>query len=221
MIELSHVGKVYQGREGEVHALRDISLQISEGEFVSIIGSSGSGKSTLMNILGCLDEATEGTYTLFGRPVKGLRGRTMARVRNREIGFVFQHFNLVSGLTAFRNVELPLILRGEKPAVRREKTQAALAGVGLSQRQGHLPAQLSGGQQQRVAIARALVTDPRLILADEPTGNLDGPSSDAVMSLLTDIHAAGRTVVLITHDPAVAARADRIIRIENGRIIPF
>ncbi len=218
MIELSHISRVYRQKGRRVHALRDVSLRVKSGEFVSIIGASGSGKSTLMHIVGCLDEPTSGQYLLFGAPVQRLRGAEMAAVRNREIGFVFQHFNLVSGMSARKNVELPLAFRGEAPAVRREKAERALRMVGLDRRMEPLPSELSGGQQQRVAIARALVGQPRIILADEPTGNLDAPSAAGVMELLEDIHREGRTVLLITHDPAVAARADRIVRMENGRV---
>ncbi len=219
MVELSHVSKEYHCKKSCVHALRDISLHIFPGEYVSVIGSSGSGKSTLMNIIGCLDEPTCGEYRLCGQPVQGLRTSSMARVRNREIGFVFQHFNLVHGMSALKNVELPLVFRGEPPAQRREKAERALRLVGLEKRMDHVPAQLSGGQQQRVAIARALVGEPHMILADEPTGNLDAPSAAGVMELLEKANAQGRTVVLITHDPAVAARAGRMIRMENGRIV--
>ncbi len=221
MIELSHISKIYCQKGRQVHALRDVSLSVRQGEFVSIIGSSGSGKSTLMNIVGCLDEPTEGQYLFCGKPVQRLHGAAMAGVRNREIGFVFQHFNLVPGMTALRNVELPLVFRGEAPAVRREKAARALRLVGLEMRMEHMPAQLSGGQQQRVAVARALVGEPRVILADEPTGNLDAPAAADVMELLEGIHQKGRTVLLITHDPAVAARAERIVRMENGRIAAY
>ena len=218
MIELLHISKTYRQGTQSVHALRDVSFSVQSGEFVAVIGASGSGKSTLMNIVGCLDEPTEGQYSLFGIPVEQLRGPRLAAVRNREIGFVFQHFNLVHGMSALKNVELPLVFRGESPAVRREKAEHALRLVGLEKRMEHVPSQLSGGQQQRVAIARALVGQPRIILADEPTGNLDAPAAAGVMELLEGIHQEGRTVVLITHDPAVAARAGRIVRMENGRI---
>ena len=218
MIELLHISKTYRQGTQSVHALRDVNFSVQSGEFVAVIGASGSGKSTLMNIVGCLDEPTEGQYSLFGIPVEQLRGPRLAAVRNREIGFVFQHFNLVHGMSALKNVELPLVFRGESPAVRREKAEHALRLVGLEKRMEHVPSQLSGGQQQRVAIARALVGQPRIILADEPTGNLDAPAAAGVMELLEGIHQEGRTVVLITHDPAVAARAGRIVRMENGRI---
>ena len=218
MIELLHVSKVYRQGPQCVHALRDVSLRVESGEFVAVIGASGSGKSTLMNIIGCLDEPTGGQYRLFGTPVPQLRGARLAAVRNREIGFVFQHFNLVHGMSAVKNVELPLVFRGEPPALRREKAERALGLVDLCGRMDHAPSRLSGGQQQRVAIARALVGQPRIILADEPTGNLDAPAAAGVMELLEGIHREGRTVVLITHDPAVAARAERIVRMENGRI---
>lgn len=218
MIELLHISKTYRQGTQSVHALRDVSFSVQSGEFVAVIGASGSGKSTLMNIVGCLDEPTEGQYSLFGIPVEQLRGPRLAAVRNREIGFVFQHFNLVHGMSVLKNVELPLVFRGESPAVRREKAEHALRLVGLEKRMEHVPSQLSGGQQQRVAIARALVGQPRIILADEPTGNLDAPAAAGVMELLEGIHQEGRTVVLITHDPVVAARAGRIVRMENGRI---
>ena len=219
MIELSHISKFYTQGHSDVAALRDVSLSVHEGEFVSIVGTSGSGKSTLMNIIGCLDEPSEGCYTLCGSPVRGLHGPEMARVRNRQIGFIFQGFNLVHGISAQKNVELPLVFRGVPPAERRQKAQQALCTVGLEHRLNHLPGELSGGQQQRVAIARALVGQPPLLLADEPTGNLDAPSACEVMELLCSIHQSGKTVVLITHDPAVAARAERIVRMENGRMV--
>ena len=218
VIALDAVTKTYASGSLEVHALRGISLDIEEGEFVAVIGPSGSGKSTLMHILGCLDTPTVGTFHLAGEDVASLDEDRLAEVRNRHIGFVFQQFNLLAYLTAWRNVELPLVYTGIDRHERKERALAALAQVGLADRADHRPGELSGGQQQRVAIARALVTEPALILADEPTGNLDSSSTADVLDLFTDLHRSGRTIVLITHEADVAARAGRTIVLHDGQI---
>jgi putative ABC transport system ATP-binding protein len=216
VIDLSDVHKTYATGSLEVHALRGVSLSIVEGEYVAVMGPSGSGKSTLMHIVGCLDVPTSGRYLLAGTDVSAMDESDLAHVRNQRIGFVFQQFNLLASLSALRNVELPLCYTGVPRAHRRELALAALDRVGLADRVEHRPGELSGGQQQRVAIARALVTDPALILADEPTGNLDSRSADDVLSLLDELHTVGRTVVLITHETSVAARAGRTLRIRDG-----
>ena len=216
VVHLEHVSKTYGMGSAEVHALHDVSITIGRGEYVSIVGPSGSGKSTLMNILGCLDVATEGRYLLNGVDVEDMSEAELAAVRNRHIGFVFQQFNLLASLPAWRNVELPLVYAGVPRAERRARAEQALLRVGLAERMGHKPTELSGGQQQRVAIARALVTDPALILADEPTGNLDSHSSEDVLRFLAELHAGGRTIVLITHDHEVAQVADRSIVVRDG-----
>jgi len=218
VIELGGVGKTYRSGSLEVDALRDVTLTIDRREFVAIVGPSGSGKSTLMHIIGCLDVPTAGTYRLAGADVQSLDEDQLAEVRNRRIGFVFQQFNLLSSLSAWRNVELPLVYSGVDPAERRTRALAALAQVGLADRADHRPGELSGGQQQRVAVARALVTEPALILADEPTGNLDSTSTADVLGLLDDLHRAGRTIVLITHDAEVAAHAGSTVLIRDGRV---
>jgi putative ABC transport system ATP-binding protein len=218
VIDLEDVSKVYRSGALAVVALRDVVLRIDEGEFVAIAGPSGSGKSTLMHILGCLDVPSSGRYRLAGEDVSAMTEDQLAEVRNRRIGFVFQQFNLLPSLTALRNVELPLAYSGVARHDRHERAAAALARVGLADREEHRPGELSGGQQQRVAIARALVTEPALILADEPTGNLDSASTRDVLSLLGDLHRAGRTVVLITHEHDVAAAADRTVRMLDGRV---
>ena len=218
VIELVDVSKTYRSGSLSVQALRDVSVVIDEGEFVAIAGPSGSGKSTLMHIIGCLDVPTSGTYRLAGEDVSTLDEDRLAEIRNRRIGFVFQQFNLLASLPAVRNVELPLaycrVPRGE----RRARALAALAQVGLADRVDHRPGELSGGEQQRVAIARALVTEPALILADEPTGNLDSVATAEVLGLLNDLHRAGRTVVLITHEREIADAAGRIVNIRDGRV---
>ncbi|MCU1353617.1 MAG: ABC-type transport system, involved in lipoprotein release, ATPase component [Acidimicrobiales bacterium] len=219
VIELVDVGKTYRSGSLEVAALRGVSLVIEQDELVAVIGPSGSGKSTLMHIIGCLDVPTSGTYRLAGRDVESLGENQLAEVRNRRIGFVFQQFNLLASLSAWRNVELPLIYAGIDRRERRARALEALDQVGLADRADHKPGELSGGQQQRVAVARALVTEPSLILADEPTGNLDSVSSADVLGLLTDLHASGRTIVLITHEQEVAARADRTVLIRDGRLV--
>ncbi len=210
--------KIYKIGDVEVRALNGVSLHIRPREFVSIIGPSGSGKSTLMNMIGCLDVATSGEYYLDGKRVENMSENELAAIRNEKIGFIFQGFNLLNKLTAEENVELPLIYRGVAPARRRELAEEALARVGLEGRMHHKPKELSGGQQQRVAIARALSSKPPLILADEPTGNLDSKSGVEVMKMLKEIHAEGNTIVLITHDSDVAQQAQRVVRISDGQI---
>lgn len=218
MIKIKDMYKIYKIGEIEVRALNGVSLDVKPREFVSIIGPSGSGKSTLMNMIGCLDVATEGEYILDGRPVRDLSENELAAIRNEKIGFIFQGFNLLNKLTALENVELPLIYRGVDSARRRELAEAALARVGLEERMHHKPKELSGGQQQRVAIARALSSKPPLILADEPTGNLDSKSGVEVMKMLKEIHFEGNTIVLITHDSDIARQAERVVRIADGQI---
>ena len=218
IVELENVRKTYMTGALEVHALAGISMTVHEGEYVAIMGPSGSGKSTLMNILGCLDTLTSGRYALDGVDVADLDEEDLAAVRNRRIGFVFQQFNLLPSLSAWRNVELPLCYSGTAPALRKERALRALDRVGLGSRVMHRPGELSGGQQQRVAVARALVTDPALILADEPTGNLDSRSTDDVLNLLDELHAAGRTIVLITHEAEVAEAAERVIHVRDGLV---
>jgi len=219
VLEVRDVTKVYGEGETAVHALRGVSLTVDRGEYVAIMGSSGSGKSTLMNILGCLDVPTTGTYLLDGVDVSQLTDRQLALVRNRRIGFVFQAFNLIARTTALANVELPLAYAGLKVKERRARARAALAMVGLADRADHEPNQLSGGQQQRVAVARALVTAPALVLADEPTGNLDTQSTADVLVVLDRLNRSGRTIVLITHEADVAKHARRLIRLVDGHIV--
>ncbi len=218
VIELTDVTKLYRTGDVEVAALAGVTLRIEQNEFVAITGPSGSGKSTLMHILGCLDVPTGGQFRLAGHDVGTLDENHLADVRNLLIGFVFQQFNLLAYLPAWRNVELPLIYAGTPPAERRQRAMAALDKVSLANRANHRPGELSGGQQQRVAVARALVTEPALILADEPTGNLDSTSTDDVLGLLEELHIEGRTIVLITHEPDVAERAERVIQVRDGRI---
>ncbi|MFJ6654270.1 ABC transporter ATP-binding protein [Microbacterium sp. NPDC091313] len=216
VVDLRGIRKTYVSGEIEFEALRGIDLQIDQGEYVAIMGPSGSGKSTLMNVLGCLDVASSGTYRLAGQDVGELDDEELARIRNREIGFVFQGFNLLPSLPAWRNVELPLMYAGVGKTERRERAERALGRVGLGDRLANRPGELSGGQQQRVAVARALVADPTMILADEPTGNLDSVSTADVLELFDELHAAGRTIVLITHEPEVGARAERLLRVRDG-----
>ncbi|MCI1954906.1 MAG: ABC transporter ATP-binding protein [Oscillospiraceae bacterium] len=216
LIEMRGLSKVYRMGGGEVYALRDISLDVAEGEFLAIVGPSGSGKSTLMNIIGCLDTPTSGRYLLGGEDVSGLSEKRLTRIRNREIGFIFQSFNLIGSQNALENVELPLLYRGVDRAERRRLAEEALRKVGLAGRMTHRPAQMSGGQQQRVAIARAIAAKPPIILADEPTGNLDSKSGAEIMRILHSLGDAGRTVVLITHDDGIAREADRIVRLSDG-----
>ena len=218
VIELRIVSKIYGVGEIEVAALRDVSMTIADNEMVAIIGPSGSGKSTMMHILGCLDVPTSGEFLLAGHDVAGFDENQLADVRNRFIGFVFQQFNLLAYLSAWRNVELPLVYSAVKPAERKRRALAALEVVGLADRANHKPGELSGGQQQRVAVARALVTEPGMILADEPTGNLDSTATDDVLALFDELHRSGRTIVLITHEHEVAARAQRVVQIHAGRI---
>lgn len=219
IIQLDAIRKTYRSGSIEFEALCGINTAIHEGEYVAVIGPSGSGKSTLMNILGCLDNPTEGHYLLAGEDVSMMTEVELAEVRNRRIGFVFQQFNLLSSLSAWRNVELPLIYAGVHRNERRERSVAALERVGLGDRVDNKPGELSGGQQQRVAVARALVTEPAMILADEPTGNLDSKSTTDVLALLDELHDAGRTIVLITHEHEVAERAERNLVIRDGAIV--
>ena len=218
MIQIENIRKEYQMGEVKVEALRDVDLSIGRGEYVAILGPSGSGKSTLMHILGCLDTPSTGRYLLDERPVEKLNRNELAHVRNEKIGFVFQSFNLLAHADALGNVELPLIYRGERRRKRRAKAAELLARVGLGDRMNHRPSELSGGQRQRVALARALATDPDLILADEPTGNLDTNSGEEVVALFEELVAEGRTVVLVTHNLEIAHRAHRIVRLRDGRI---
>lgn len=218
LVEIKDVCKVYNPGENEVRALDHVSLTIDEQEFVAIIGHSGSGKSTLMNMLGCLDVPTSGEYWLHGQDVSALSDDELSDIRNREIGFIFQGFNLIPNLTALENVELPLIYRGVSKSVREELSVEALKKVGLEHRMDHKPSEMSGGQQQRVAIARAIAQAPPVILADEPTGNLDSNSTKEIMDILKGLHKEGRTVILITHDNEIAAQAKRVIKIRDGKI---
>ncbi|MBP3434712.1 MAG: ABC transporter ATP-binding protein [Clostridia bacterium] len=219
LISLRHVSKRYRTEAGEVRALDDVTLSVKRGEFVAVIGRSGSGKSTLMNILGCLDIPSSGQYHLAGRNMSHCAESLRAQVRGRQIGFVFQGFHLIPSLTALENVELPLLYRGFSREERRVRATESLLRVGLSQRMTHRPSELSGGQQQRVAIARAIAATPPLVLTDEPTGNLDSTSGDEVMDILHTLHSEGKTVVLITHDRAIADTAERQICIQDGRVI--
>ncbi len=218
LVELREVSKIYQLGGEEIRALDDVSLDIREGEFISIIGPSGSGKSTLMHILGCLDTPTRGTISLDGVMIQDATPRQLAVMRNRKIGFVFQFFNLLPKLNVVQNVELPMIYSGVSSKDRRERAMQALEAVGLGNRSKHRPSQLSGGQQQRVAIARALVNNPRIVFADEPTGNLDSHTGEAILSLFRQLSTEGRTIVLVTHDPEIAAVTPRRIEIRDGRI---
>jgi putative ABC transport system ATP-binding protein len=219
LLKLEGVTKVFLTDEVETHALSAVDMEIGKGEYVSIAGPSGCGKSTLLSILGLLDTPSDGTYLLNGRPVTALSASERARVRNREIGFIFQSFNLIGDLTVFENVELPLTYRGMRSSERRERVQAALERVGMAHRAKHLPSQLSGGQQQRVAVARAVAGEPLILLADEPTGNLDSRSGEAVMDLLRELHQAGATICMVTHDPRYARHADRSIQLFDGRVV--
>ena len=220
LIEIKNIYKIYnEGKESEVRALDGVTLSIDQGEFVAIIGASGSGKSTLMNILGCLDVPTYGDYILNGTDVTDRTDRQLAHIRNREIGFIFQGYNLIPALTAYENVELPLIYQGISVFQRKERVMAALERVGLAERAGHKPSEMSGGQQQRVAIARAIATQPPIIMADEPTGALDSRTGRHVLEILHGLHDDGSTIILITHDNGIAATAERVVRISDGHII--
>ena len=219
LLRLDGVAKIFYTDEIETHALSAIHLDINRGEFVSIEGPSGCGKSTLLSILGLLDSPTEGDYWLDGKPVAGLSAAERSHVRNREVGFIFQSFNLIGDLTVYENVELPLIYRGMKSAERREQVKDALERVGMSHRARHLPAQLSGGQQQRIAVARAIAGRPFILLADEPTGNLDSINGEAVMELLESLHSDGATICMVTHDPRYARAAGRRIHLFDGRVV--
>src|SRR5712664_3838132 len=219
LIGMEGVIKVFYTDEVETHALSGIHLNIRAGEYLSIAGPSGCGKSTLLSILGLLDAPTEGAYLLNGRPVQGLNLAERARIRNREIGFIFQSFNLIGDLTVFENVELPLTYRGMKASERKQRVNEALEKVGMGHRAKHLPSQLSGGQQQRVAVARAVAGEPLILLADEPTGNLDSKSGEQVMDLLKELHSAGATICMVTHDPRYARHAERSIHLFDGRVV--
>ena len=219
IIQLKGVSRIFYTDEVETHALSSIHLDITKGEYVSVSGPSGCGKSTLLSILGLLDSPTEGSYLLDGKPVDKLTLSERARIRNREIGFIFQSFNLIGDLTVFENVELPLTYRGMKSSERKQRAAEALEKVGMSQRAKHLPSQLSGGQQQRVAVARALGGNPLILLADEPTGNLDSKNGEAVMALMSDLHMQGATICMVTHDPRYAQLASRTVHLFDGRIV--
>ena len=219
LINLQSVTKVFVTDEVETHALAGVHLDIKKGEYVSIAGPSGCGKSTLLAILGLLDSPSDGTYTLNGQPVQGLKLSERARIRNREIGFIFQAFNLIGDLTVYENVELPLTYRGMPSSERKKRVHEALERVGMSHRVKHYPSQLSGGQQQRVAVARALAGDPSILLADEPTGNLDSANGEQVMDLLRELHRAGSTICIVTHDPRYARYADRSVHLFDGRVV--
>jgi putative ABC transport system ATP-binding protein len=219
MISMRGIRKVYDMGRVQVEALRGIDLEIAANEYVAVVGPSGSGKSTLMNILGCLDTPTSGEYVLSGETVGGLDRNRLAEIRNKRIGFVFQNFNLLPYASALENVELPLLFGGVSSRERRKQAEAMLERVGLADRMDHKPTELSGGQMQRVAIARALVNDPAIVLADEPTGNLDSASGQAIVTLFRELHAAGQTIVLITHDSGVARLASRVVRMQDGAIV--
>ena len=219
LIKLVGIKKVFYTDEVETHALADVHLEIAEGEYVAISGPSGCGKTTLLSLLGLLDTPTGGEYTLAGEPVANLSAADRARVRNRQIGFIFQAFNLIGDLTVYENVELPLTYRGMSSEERRTRVQSALERVGMSHRMKHYPAQLSGGQQQRVAVARAVASDPAILLADEPTGNLDSQNGEAVMGLLQELHKGGATICMVTHDHRYAMHADRMIDLFDGRVV--
>jgi len=219
LIRLDRIGKIFHTDEVETHALDDVTLEIRDGEYVSIAGPSGSGKTTLLSILGLLDSPTSGEYTLAGQPVANLSVADRARVRNRQIGFIFQAFNLIGDLTVFENVELPLTYRGMTAEERKERVHRSLEQVGLTSRANHYPSQLSGGQQQRVAVARAVAGDPAILLADEPTGNLDSQNSESVMNLLKELHQGGATICMVTHDARYAHQADRTIDLFDGKIV--
>jgi putative ABC transport system ATP-binding protein len=219
LIELRAVSKVYEMGAEQIRALDELNLEIERGEYVAVMGASGSGKSTLMNVIGCLDRPTSGAYELNGTAVQDLGDEELAAIRNREIGFVFQTFNLLARTDALHNVELPLVYAGVGRRERRERAEGALARVGLADRSRHDSSELSGGQRQRVAIARALVNDPSILLADEPTGNLDSTTSQEIMALFDDLHAGGNTVVLVTHEPDISAHAHREVHLRDGKVV--
>jgi putative ABC transport system ATP-binding protein len=219
VVNLQNLTKKFVTDEIETHALSEVTLEIARGEYVSIAGPSGCGKSTLLSIIGLLDSPTHGAYALNGRPVANLSASERARIRNREIGFIFQSFNLIGDLSVYENVELPLTYRGMSTSERKDRVAAALDKVGMSHRAKHLPSQLSGGQQQRVAVARAVAGEPVMLLADEPTGNLDSKSGESVMELLREVHANGATICIVTHDPRYARHAERSINLFDGRIV--
>jgi putative ABC transport system ATP-binding protein len=219
LIRLSGIKKIFFTDEVETHALQDIHLEVAQGEYVAIAGPSGCGKTTLLSILGLLDTPTDGEYVLAGEPVANLSASQRARIRNRQIGFIFQAFNLIGDLTVYENVELPLTYRGMSASERKQRVTEALERVGMSHRMKHYPAQLSGGQQQRVAVARAVAGDPLILLADEPTGNLDSTNGEAVMELLRELHRGGATICMVTHDPRYAAHADRSVHLFDGRVV--
>jgi putative ABC transport system ATP-binding protein len=219
LLEIADVSRRYVMGSETIYALRDVSFRVDKGEWVGIVGSSGSGKSTMLNILGCLDTPSEGTYRLRGKDVRGLGDNQLSDLRNREIGFIFQTFQLLPRTTALENVELPLVYRGVGARERRERAERALQRVGLGKRMKHKPNELSGGQRQRVAIARALVTEPSILLADEPTGNLDSATGREILNLFGDLHAAGNTLILVTHEPSIAAQCPRAIRMSDGKIV--
>jgi len=219
LLRMDSVTKVFYTDEVETHALAGIHLEINQGDYISIAGPSGCGKSTLLSILGLLDSPSEGSYQLNGKPVQGLSLSERARIRNREIGFIFQSFNLIGDLSVYENVELPLTYRGMNSAERKKRVNAALEKVGMAHRAKHLPSQLSGGQQQRVAVARAVVGDPLILLADEPTGNLDSTNGESVMDLLRELHRGGATICMVTHDTRFARHADRSIHLFDGRVV--
>ncbi len=219
LIKLEGVSKIFYTDEVETHALSGIHLEIKKGEYIAIAGPSGCGKSTLLSILGLLDSPSEGSYTINGKAVADLKLSERARIRNREVGFIFQSFNLIGDLTVFENVELPLTYRGMKAAERKKRVNDALERVGMAHRAKHLPSQLSGGQQQRVAVARAVAGEPSILLADEPTGNLDSTNGESVMELLRELHLQGATLCMVTHDPRYARHADRSIHLFDGRVV--
>ena len=219
MIRMENITKVFYTDEVETHALSGVHMDIRKGEYVSIAGPSGSGKSTLLALIGLLDSPTDGTYVLNGQPVANLKINERSRIRNREIGFIFQSFNLIGDLNVYENVELPLTYRGMPSSERKQRVQTALERVGMSHRTKHYPSQLSGGQQQRVAVARALAGSPSILLADEPTGNLDSRNAEAVMDLLRDLHQEGATICMVTHDPRFAKHAERQIHLFDGRVV--
>ena len=219
LIRLEGVSKVFLTEEVETHALSSVHLEVAKGEYLAIAGPSGCGKTTLLSILGLLDSPSDGVYTLNGKPVSGLSASDRARIRNREIGFIFQAFNLIGDLTVRENVELPLTYRGTPAPERRRRVDESLEKVGMGHRAGHYPSQLSGGQQQRVAVARAIAGTPSVLLADEPTGNLDSSNAEAVMALLADLHRQGSTIVMVTHDPRFALHASRSIQLFDGRVV--